>query len=154
METVIILALVGFLLVVAEMFLPGIILGVLGAILLIASVAIGYTKFGPLTGTVIFCIVAFITIAGFLVWMNVFPSTAMGRSITLGQSLEKGDDLPKPEAAVGAEGVALTPLRPAGKALVDGVRLDVFAESVFIEPGDAVSVVATDGRRVVVRKKA
>jgi membrane-bound ClpP family serine protease len=154
METIIIMALVGFLLVLAEMFLPGIILGVLGAILLIAAVIMGYTKFGPATGTVIFCIVVFITLAGFIVWMNVFPSTAMGRRITLGQSLQRGDDLPQPGALVGAEGVALTPLRPAGKALVNGARLDVLAESAFINPGEAVSVIAAEGTRVVVRKKA
>ncbi len=51
------------------------------------------------------------------------------------------------------EGVADTALRPTGKALIDGRRLDVVSDGDFIEQGVAVKVVEVAGPRIVVRKK-
>lgn len=153
MATILILAGIGFILVLTEMFLPGGVLGVLGALLLLAAIVVGYVQLGPLGGTITFCAVAVISIAGFGVWMSVFPKTAVGRRLILAQNLPSGDDLPATSPLVGREGVAQTPLRPAGKAVIDGSRIDVVAESGFIDAGDAVSVVLAEGSRIVVRKK-
>lgn len=51
---------------------------------------------------------------------------------------------------VGAEGVALTDLRPSGAALIDGKRTDVLTEGAFITRGTAVKVIRVDGSSVVV----
>ena len=53
---------------------------------------------------------------------------------------------------IGREGVAHTPLRPAGAALVDGKRLDVVAESDMIEAGSRIKIIAVNDNRLVVRK--
>ncbi|MBN1442313.1 MAG: hypothetical protein JXA90_06365 [Planctomycetes bacterium] len=52
----------------------------------------------------------------------------------------------------GKEGETITPLRPAGMALIDGKRVDVVAPGKFIEKGHRVRVVETSGNRVVVRE--
>jgi len=52
----------------------------------------------------------------------------------------------------GKPGVAETPLRPAGVARIDGRRVDVVAQSSFIERESPVEVVDTSGNRVVVRE--
>jgi membrane-bound serine protease (ClpP class) len=51
----------------------------------------------------------------------------------------------------GAEGVTLTPLRPAGSAEIKGMRVDVVSEGNFIPPETKIQVVKIEGTRVVVR---
>jgi len=46
----------------------------------------------------------------------------------------------------------MSDLRPAGIALVGGRRLDVVANTGYIEKGDSVVIVQSDGNRIVVRK--
>ncbi len=53
---------------------------------------------------------------------------------------------------VGKKGVALTPLRPAGTAVIDGDRYDVVSEGGFVTGNSSVEVVQTEGTRVVVRE--
>lgn len=55
-------------------------------------------------------------------------------------------------ALLGLSGEALTTLRPAGLALLGGERVDVITEGEFIGAGEAVIVVRTEGRKVVVRR--
>jgi len=52
---------------------------------------------------------------------------------------------------VGLRGTALTPLRPAGIALLEGRRIDVVSEGAFVDSGESVEVVSQAGHRVVVR---
>jgi len=52
---------------------------------------------------------------------------------------------------LGAEGFALTPLRPAGTARFGDRRVDVVADSEFIAKDTPVRVVQVEGSRVVVR---
>jgi membrane-bound serine protease (ClpP class) len=51
---------------------------------------------------------------------------------------------------IGAGGVAITDLRPAGAVEVAGERLDVVADGKFIPAGTRVTVVRSDGYRHVV----
>lgn len=53
---------------------------------------------------------------------------------------------------VGAPGVALTDLRPAGAARINNERVDVTAETDWIEEGTPVRIVRSDGYRHVVQK--
>ena len=53
---------------------------------------------------------------------------------------------------VGKEGVALTILRPSGKAEIEGVTYDVESENFLIEKGEKITVVAAEGGVVKVKK--
>ncbi|MCH7721888.1 MAG: nodulation protein NfeD [Bacteroidetes bacterium] len=53
---------------------------------------------------------------------------------------------------VGKKGVAITTLRPAGTAKIDGNRVDVVSESEYIEKGQKIKVIAVEGIRVVVKE--
>jgi len=55
------------------------------------------------------------------------------------------------QAPVGQVGEALTPLRPAGKVMVDGRRYDAVAEVGYVEAGARVEVVRAEAGRLVVR---
>lgn len=54
-------------------------------------------------------------------------------------------------ALAGQSGQSLSPLRPAGIALINGRRVDVVTNGEFIEPETEVEVVAVEGSRVVVQ---
>lgn len=153
MGTILLLAGLGFLLVVAEMFLPGMVLGILGGVLLAAAVVVGFTTFGVGGGAIVFCVVMTGVLIGFFIWMRMFSKTSVGRNLTLGRSLNAGDDLPDVVGLLGRDGIALTALRPAGKIEIDGRRVDVLAESSYVDAGDAVSVIEASGSRVIVRRK-
>lgn len=56
------------------------------------------------------------------------------------------------EVTAGSRGEALTDLRPAGTALLDGRRVDVVSRGTFIASGATVRVVEVAGNRVVVRE--
>ena len=60
------------------------------------------------------------------------------------------DPLPR-GALVGKHGVALSDLRPAGVARVDGHRIDVVTQGEWLSAGDPVTVVSDEGYRRVVR---
>jgi membrane-bound ClpP family serine protease len=57
-----------------------------------------------------------------------------------------------PVELLGAMGVAVTPLRPSGKAQFGAQFLDVMAEGNYISPGGRVQVVEIEGSRIVVKE--
>ncbi len=57
------------------------------------------------------------------------------------------------EDHVGKTGLATTFLRPAGTALIEGVRMDVVTSGDFIEKDTEIVIVRVDGNRIVVEKK-
>jgi membrane-bound serine protease (ClpP class) len=56
--------------------------------------------------------------------------------------------------APGARGVAVSMLRPGGKARFSGQLVDVVTEGEFVAPDTPITVVQTDGMRVVVKPSA
>lgn len=52
----------------------------------------------------------------------------------------------------GARGIAVTKLRPAGKAKIDERVVDVVSRGSFIDPGDEIEVIEVKGNRVVVKR--
>lgn len=77
------------------------------------------------------------------------------RKVTLAnrQKREEGYLAPPQEleSLLGCRGVAATPLRPAGAALIEGKKIDVVTEGDFISPGTPVLVIRVEGTRVVVK---
>ncbi len=53
---------------------------------------------------------------------------------------------------VGKTGTALTQLRPAGTAVIDGKQIDVVSEGQYIAAHETILVVAVSGRRIVVEQ--
>ena len=53
---------------------------------------------------------------------------------------------------LGAMGVAVTPLRPSGKAQFGGQFIDVIADGDYVAPGGRVQVVEIEGPRIVVKE--
>ena len=153
-EAIVVLIIVGFLMLAAEVFVPGMVLGLLGGVCLAGAIAVAFVYYDVVTGSIVFAAVCLLTFTGFVAWLAVFPRTAIGRRIMLQKSLIKGvGERAAPSELIGAQGRSLTPLRPAGTASIGGRRVDVVAESDFIGRDEPVVVVREEGLRVVVRKK-
>lgn len=150
MELVVTLLVVGVVLVFAEGVLPGMVAGVAGAGCLLAGVIAGYVRFGDKAGTMLLMGVLALLVAGCYLWIKYFPRSPLARALVSKQvSGDIGTE--KPEL-LDHTGAALSPLRPAGTALIDGKRVDVVTEGQMIERGAKVRVVAVEGMRVVVRE--
>ncbi len=141
----------GFLLLLAEVFLPGGVLGGLGGLLVLAGVLCGFVFRGPSWGLTLLMAACVFGLAGFWLWVKLFPRTPMGRRLMLDKDAHdwKGTD-PDRQALLGKEGVAHTTLRPAGTALIDGIRVDVVTRGELIEARTRIRVLAVEGNRVVV----
>jgi membrane-bound serine protease (ClpP class) len=114
-------------------------------------VVLCYLAAGPFVGTAAFALLALLSGLGFLLWLKIFPHTAVGKKMTLNSTLDPQNAIPVPDL-IGQTGQSVTPLRPAGTAVINGHRMDVVAESGLIEAGENICVVAQEGIRIVVRK--
>ena len=54
---------------------------------------------------------------------------------------------------LGKEGTTVTPLRPAGSAMIGEAKLDVVAQGRFIEPNTPIRVIQIEGSRIVVEPR-
>ena len=147
-----ILLISGLLLIGIEIFVPGGVIGVLGALALVGAIIAGFVAF-PSAG--IFIAVGILLLVGLvmLLWIRIFPNTSVGRQMTVSKNLSDAKAAQTGLAdLIGKTGDAVTELRPAGFAMFDGQRVDVVTRGDMVERGTPVKVVAVEGNRVVVSK--
>jgi membrane-bound serine protease (ClpP class) len=86
---------------------------------------------------------------------RLFPATPWARRVILAEgAMPAGPAVQAPPVlAADATAVAVTSLRPAGRATVDGALVDVVSEGGYVEAGTPLSVVRVEGTRVVVRPR-
>ena len=159
---------IGLILVLGELLVhPGTILpGLLGATLMVISLIwamVDRYPNGPLLPDVGLLIVpllnlaAAVGLAGITIYFLAkhLPKTSFFRGLVLASRNPAGAALSPTKSEftrlpVGAEGVALSILRPSGKAEFGGEFHDVITMGQFVDPGTHVRVVAVEGARIVV----
>ena len=148
----ILMLVVGFGLVVAEMYIPGFgAPGILGSILLILGVYFTAQSIGQAL------IMAIVIIALLCLCLTIcLRSASKGR---LAKSKLVLNEVSTPEAEesdmnyfVGKVGIAHTVLRPSGLAEFDGVKLNVVSDGEFIGAGKRVRVERVEGNRILVKE--
>jgi membrane-bound serine protease (ClpP class) len=160
LEEVILLGL-GMAAVAVEVFLlPGFgVAGILGALLIGASVVLAMLGSMPTGADVVQAIAVLLTsvlvaLAVAYAWLRHLPHSTRFVGLVHRTSAIASEGyvsaLPRAEL-VGRIGVALTDLRPAGVANVDGERIDVVTEGEYLAGGSKVTVVRSEGYRHVVR---
>ncbi len=146
----------------AELFVPsGGLLGACAALCLIGGVVMLFRI--DTTVGLIGAIVSLIAIPiAFMGSLYIWPSTPIGRALTLGANDEDENSAydgqaplsaPQhaPDVAVGTLGKTLTDLRPVGTCLFDGKRQECLAETGVIGKGTQVKVITADGMQLKVR---
>ncbi|WP_372808570.1 NfeD family protein [Pontiella sp.] len=146
------LLLAGFVLIGMEIFIPGGILGIFGAIAWIFAAVIGWRNFPDPWNMVAGLALLGVGILTFVVWIRYFPKSRVGKSLSLGESTANYKSHKDDGVAVGTVGEAVSTLRPAGIAKFDGKRLDVVADGEWIEAGQPVKVSSTSNGHVSVVK--
>ncbi len=145
----------GFILLLIELLIiPGFgFAGVMGLLSLVAGSYIAYTKLNLLMGL----IVSLGSLIIIIFSLKLFPKTRIWKSLRLDKAETKKDDFQSSskdlEVLTGKEGISITPLRPTGTAIINGKRVDVVSEGIFITQNTSIKVISVEGNRVVVREK-
>lgn len=140
----------GLILFGAEIFVPGGILGTIGALALLAAIISGFFAF-PQHGPAVAIGIIFLAGVAIVLWVKLFPKSRVGQGMTVNSDLstfkatQEGID-----TLQGKTGVASSDLRPSGFCSIDGRRLDVVTSGEMIEKGQNVRVVEVKGNRIVV----
>jgi membrane-bound serine protease (ClpP class) len=154
---------VGVALLAVEVFLiPGFtVAGVAGIVALVAGLGLTLVGAGATGNTIVVALgrvalSVLLALAGGLALLRLLPRLPFGRRLVLrtGEDSTLGYVSP-PESDrqwLGRAGTALSPLRPAGIAEIDGARVDVVSDGGFIEAGTPILVSRVDGNRIVVRQ--
>ena len=150
----VILFVIGLILVLAELFIPGGIVGVIGGALMIISLVFTGKSIVYMTYSIL--IALFIVIIGMVVLMKFF-----GKKLHVFNKLVLRDATTTEEGYVsnvsrteliGKIGDTITPLRPAGTVLIENERIDVVSEGSYIDSNKKVEVMFVEGSRIVVRE--
>lgn len=145
---------IGLILLIAEFFVPGGIVGILGGLLIIGSLLFAGASFVHMAYSIL--IAMFIAVIGMVIIMKFF-----GKKLHMFNKLVLSDATTTEEGYVsnvnrveliGKKGETITPLRPAGTITVDTERIDVVSEGSFIEAGKVVEIIKVEGSRIVVRE--
>ncbi|MDD2710284.1 MAG: NfeD family protein [Verrucomicrobiae bacterium] len=152
MSLIIFLSVVGIILFCLEMFLPGAVMGILGGLCLLTAVIITTVKFGIAAGSFAFVGLLIASGIGLALWLYILPRSRMGAMVVTGQNLADSKSADSVDHFLNQTGKTITPLRPSGTALINGKRVDVQAESGFIERDCEIAIVKIEGSRIVARK--
>ncbi|NLP02324.1 MAG: serine protease [Fibrobacter sp.] len=150
----IVLQLIGVVVIILEFILPS------GGLLGIAALGLfGYSLYIVFTGISVSAGIAFVVIDILTLPILLIVGIKMlaASPVALKESIDSktGGVSQPPEWAglKGKEGTAITDLRPAGTALVEGKKYDVVSKGEYVEKGTVLEIVLVDGNRIVVRKK-
>lgn len=148
------LILIGLALIAVEVYVvPGLNLaGIGGGLAIIAGVVLAFVEVGPMGG--IAAAVGSLSVGGAMIYL-MWQSGAL-QHVVLAEALTRDPESENRTTAarsryLGAEGIAVTPLRPGGVVEIGGERVEARTEGGFIAAGSRVRVVAMDSRGFFVR---
>ena len=143
---------VGYVLLVIEMCVPGFgAPGILGTVL--AVLGLFAMQPSPIEALVLIMVYVLLLLIALMICLRSVAKGRLSKSrLILNEVATQADSAETNDLNyfVGKVGAAHTPLRPAGIADLDGVRLSVVTEGDFIERGCPIRVARVDGNRIVV----
>ena len=153
MNAIALLFLVGVIFLAAEVFVPGAVLGIIGAVAMAVGCGIAFVRLGAAGGAV--ATGAAIALLGFtlyaeLVWL---PKSRLGKGMIVESVIAAQSQPPIALAEiVGKAAEAETPLVPTGYVLVEGKRYEAFSPSGHVAKGARLRVAGQDNFRLIVTK--
>ncbi len=152
-----ILIALGILLIFVEiLILPGFgAAGVPGIIIFLVGIGMIWSKSGYVTALLYASVALVFVIPMSIMCLNLLKDSSVGKSLILSASERSEEGFQAaPQgltALVGKSGKTVTPLRPAGVAIINGQRVDIVTQGEFVAPETEVEVILVEGSRVVVR---
>lgn len=147
--TVISLILFGLFLIIAEIiFVPGTTLvGILGFIFLLLGVGLSFSYFGSETG---WTTVGVSAVASGLILYYSFKANIWGRFSLKSSIQSKVNEGDLDSLAVGTEGIAVSALRPVGKATLGEKMYEVKTLGEYLDSGSRVRVIKIIMNQIIV----
>lgn len=144
---------VGLLLIWLEFYLPGGVMGISGAIMVITSIVLYSIEAASPIHTAIFALVSFLLV-GFLIKFTLkrIQNTSSKKTIYLDSDQEGYVATSFDESLIGKEGKAITDLKPSGHAHIEGQDQQVIAQAGYIEKGSKVVVISGQGPSLIVKE--
>lgn len=150
--TLVVLVLFGLLLIMLEAFVPGGVLGAFGVLCILSAVAVavfadelawdGGTRTAVAVGIVLF------SVGAVFVWLRFFAVGLFQRVFNLSAVISTPES--GASSLVGVRGIALTELRPLGKAQLDsGARCEVRLQHGHAPAGARIQITATEPGNLV-----
>ncbi len=152
-----ILIALGILLVFVEiLILPGFgAAGVPGIALFLFGIGMIWVRSGPTTALIYSSVALIFVIPISIIGLNLLRDSSIGKSLILSAAERTEDGFQAaPQgltSLVGKSGKSVTPLRPAGVAIINGQRVDIVTQGEFVAAETDVEVILVEGSRVVVR---
>ncbi len=152
MNAIIILFLTGTLLLAAEVFLPGAVAGIMGALALLAGSILAFREFGFAGGLAASAAAVGLLALMLYVELVVLPKSSFGRRLVVHATVDATSQPPPAtlEAVIDKPAKALTTLAPSGYVLVDGRRYEAFCRSGHAVKGASLRVIGMDNFRLIV----
>ena len=129
--------------------------GIPGLVLIVTGVGLAWVQFGLRTGLIYGSATVALTIPMAILVLGLFRRTRLGSAFILNIAANRADGFQAPPQElvnlVGKSGQSITPLRPAGTALINDQRVDVVTLGDFIDAEVEIEVILVEGNRVVVR---
>ena len=151
--------LLGMVLLIVEVFMPGFGLpGITGIILELGCIILTYVSHGSMAALGVTLIILAVIAIAISVALRSANKGRLSRSaviLTETESVEEGYVAAKDmDVFLGKTGMTTTVLRPTGMAEFDGVKLNVQSDGEYIAKGVTIRVDHVEGARVVVRRVA
>lgn len=144
--------LAGIVLLIIEIFLPGFgVSGISGLVLEGIAIYFTATRHGASSALILTAIVLGITILAIFFSFRSATKGRLSKTALILNETEQTVSESLPGLNPGDEGVAVTPLRPAGTAVFGERRLDVMTEGDFVQKDQKVRILRIDGTRITVR---
>ncbi len=152
MTLIILLFVIGILLLLAEVLVPGGIIGSVGGILMFIGCVLAFRDYGVGGGLVAVVLALALGLAAFYFELRILPRTRLGRRAFLTTEMKGVSAALGSEAKnlVGQPAAALTMLSPSGYVLVAGRRYEAFCQSGQAPAGAALEVIGADSFRLIV----
>ncbi|PXW86530.1 membrane-bound serine protease (ClpP class) [Pseudogracilibacillus auburnensis] len=153
MEAIVLLVL-GIILIIVEFFVAGGIIGLLGVGAILASLFMSGYDIGHMSLSIsIAFIVAVVAAVILYKWIGaergIFKKLILRDRTTTELGYISSQER---KELIGKEGISVTPLRPAGTAIIANERLDVVSDGSFIEKDKQLTVIQVEGIKIVVRE--
>jgi membrane-bound ClpP family serine protease len=152
MTAIIILFLAGILLLAIDVIVPGMIMGIIGGLSILAGVVTAFNLYGSGGGMIaLLC-------GGLLLGLTLYfefvvlPKTKLAKAFSM-QATVKGTSQPAVadlSTVLNQQGETVTPLSPSGYINVQGRRYEAFSQSGYLAKGVTVRVTGLDNFRLIV----
>lgn len=148
---IILVIITGLILLILEiLFVPGMILGIISALLMIIGIYSAFNNHGRTIGWIVLGSTIFLTIAAVYyafysgIWKKLqVQSTIDGKS----NVVEEG------KIKIGDSGTTISRLNPVGKAFINNIQIEVQAHEGFIDEAKDITVVRKEHNKIIVRLK-